>query len=352
VSYDGSPSVSVVDLSGSTPVKSDYPLPIAYESAYGATSASQWLVGNTHGVLVDGASTSTTPRYFGTGQVWSMAGSTNLVAIATANGAISYYSPSSTSTTPVGTISFSSSKIALSSDGTILAAMANANDYQYESDRTLKIFSLPSGNLIYSIPFQFQSGTNNPFLFDFSLSGSGTATGLITETLAPGTITRQVAPTLGGAVTWSDNRSSEGINLSPDGTLIAVATGSQGPTNIYNNGLLVNAVTGSPIGWIDNNQLLVNNYSYKNPSDLVKTYSSASIYSATGALSSSPTLPELLTFQPVNSSALYSPTLNTIFAVPSGNTLYTSSTPTSGQGAVVGSNVVFTSGSRIVVDTQ
>jgi hypothetical protein len=347
----GSPSASVVDLSGSTPVKNDYTVPIAYESAYAATSSSQWLVGNQHGVLID-ASTPATPRYFGTGQVWSMAGSTNLVAIATANGAISYYSPSSSSTTPVGTISFSSSKIALSSDGTILAAMANANDYQYESDRTLKIFSLPSGNLIYSIPFQLQSGTNNPFLFDFSLSGSGTATGLITETLTPATITRQVAPTLGGAVTWSDNGSSEGINLSPDGTHIAVATGNQGPTNIYNNGMLANAVTGFPIGWIDNSQLLVNNYSYKNPSDSAKTYSSASIFDATGTLTSTPTLPELLTIQPVNSSSLYSPGLNTIFALPSGNTLYSSSTPVTGPAALVGANVVFTSGTRIVIDTH
>jgi hypothetical protein len=349
----GSPSASVVDLSGSTPVKSDYTVPIAYESAYGATSASQWLVGNQHGVLVDGASTLTTPRYFGTGQVWSMAGSTNLVAIATANGAISYYSPSSTSTTPVGTINFSSSKIALSSDGTTLAAMANANDDQYEPDRTLKIFSLPSGNLIYSVPYQYQSGTNAPFLLDFSLSGSGTVTGLVTETLTTGTVIRQTAPTLGGAVTWSDNGSNEGINLSPDGTLVAVSNGpksNSSATNIFKNGLLVNAVNGFAIGWIDNDQLLVNNYQLVNHQSL--GYSNASIYSATGALTSTPTLPELLTIQPISSSSIYSPTLNTIFAMPSGNTLYSSTTPVTGPAAVVGANVVFTSGTRIVVDTH
>jgi hypothetical protein len=74
--------------------------------------------------------------------------------------------------------------------------------------------------------------------------------------------------------------------------------------------------------------------------------------SATGSPIATVPLPELLTFQPVNSSSLYTPALNTIFALPSGNTLYTSSTPASGQGAVVGSNVVFTSGARIVVDTR
>jgi hypothetical protein len=318
-------------------------------SAYAAISASQWIIGNQHGVVLDGASTSTTPRYFGMGQVWSMAGSSNLVAIAAANGTISYYSPSSTSTAPVGTINFPSSKIALSSDGTVLVAEANQNDYVYEPDRTLKVFSLPSGNLTYSIPAQY--GAGNFTIYDFSLSGSGTTTGLVTSSGS------QVGPTTGGAPVWSVNTQNDGINLSPDGTLIAVSTGystytkDATTTNIYTNGMLTTAVTGLAVGWIDNNQLLVNNYppGYKAPA----TYSNATIYSATGSpIAATVPLPELLTFQPVNSSAIYSPTLNTIFALPSGNTLYTSSTPANGQGAVVGSNVVFTSGSRIVVDTR
>jgi hypothetical protein len=293
------------------------------------------------------------------GQVWSMAGSSNLVAIATANGTISYYSPSSTSTTPVGTINFSSSKIALSSDGTVLVAEANQNDYAYETDRTLKVFSLPSGNLTYSVPFQF--GLGNLSLVDFSLSGSGTMTGLITETLnnfpTPSTYTSQVTPTTGGTPIWSVNTLADGINLSPDGTLIAVSTGystytkDSTTTNIYTNGMLTTAVKGYAAGWIDNNQLLVNNYppGYKAPA----AYSNATIYSPTGSpIVATVPLPELLTFQPVNSSSLYSPAFNTIFALPSGNKLYSSTTPSTGQGAVVGSNVVFTSGSRIVVDTR
>jgi hypothetical protein len=289
------------------------------------------------------------------GQVWSMAGSSNLVAFATANGTISYYSPSSTSTAPVGTISFSSSKIALSSDGTVLVAQANTNDYAYETDRTLKVFSLPSGNLTYSIPFQY--GLGNLSLVDFSLSGSGTMTGLVTETLnnfpTPSTYTSQVAPTTGGAAIWSVNSPTDQINLSPDGTLIAVSIGTKDnspTTNIYNNGMLVTAVNGFAIGWIDNTQLLVNNYVSVHAAP--GTYSNASIYSATGTLTSTPALPELLTIQPVNSSSLYSPALNTIFALPSGNILYSSTTPSTGQGAVVGSNVVFTSGTHIVVDTR
>jgi hypothetical protein len=360
----GTISASVIDLSGATPIKIDYSLPAA-ASIYAANSASQWIIGNGDGLVLDGASTTTTPRYFGMGRVWSMAGSSNLVAFATANGTISYYSPSSTSTTPVGTINFSSSKIALSSDGTILVAQANANGGYYLTDRTLKVFSLPSGNLTYSVPYQFVPGSQT--LFDFSLSASGTTIGLNTATVIanaqpnglPGYTNAiwQVLPTTGGAVTWSSANPYNGINLSPDGTLIAVSTGystytkDATTTNIYTNGMLTTAVTGLAVGWIDNNQLLVNNYppAYKAPAG----YSNATIYSAAGSpIATTVSLPELLTFQPVNSNAIYSPTLNTIFALPSGNTLYSSTTPSTGQGAVVGSNVVFTSGSRIVVDTR
>jgi hypothetical protein len=362
---DGTPAASIIDLSGASPVKTDYPLPVASETAYAATSSSQWIIGNKYGVVLDGASASTTPRYFGMGRVWSMAGSTSLVAFATANGTISYYSPSSTSITPIGTINFSSSKIALSSDGTVLVAQANTNDGPSETDRTLKVFSLPSGNLTYSIPYQYAPG--NQTLLDFSLSGSGTMTGLVTATVNTPSIpntplpltnyTRQVVPTTGGATVWSDlpPNSNNGINLSPDGTLIAVSVGTKTDnptTNIYINGMLTTASTGYAVGWIDNNQLLINNYPPL-PDGGPGTYSNASIISATGSiLSATVSLPELLTFQPVNSSSLYSPALNTIFALPSGNTLYTSSTPVTGPAAVVGSNVVFTSGTRIVVDTR
>jgi hypothetical protein len=342
---------SVIDLSGATPVRTDFalPSPVISISAYAATTASQWIVGNINGVVLDGASVSSTPRYFGTGQAWSMAGSVNLVAVATANGSISYYSPSSSPASLVGTINFPSTKIALSSDGSVLAAMANANPLgQYSYDRTLKIFSLPSGNLTSSFA---STVLVPPYLSDFSLSGSGTVVGQVLNSMSG--VTRQAVPATGGAPIWSDSGLSYPVNLSPDGTLIAVSNGSRlsgAATNIYKNGLLTTAVNGNAIGWIDNNQLLVNNYGPVHPNP--NMYLSASIYDASGSLSSSPTLPELLSIQPVNSSSIYSPTLNTIFALPSGNILYNSGTPATGPAVVAGSYVVFASGSRIVVDTH
>jgi hypothetical protein len=353
----GGPSDSVVDLSGATPITLQYTLPPHANppSVYAAVSASQWVGGNTYGVVLDGASSSTTPRYFNTGAVLSMAGSANLVAIATANSNISYYSPSATATSPVGTINFSSSKIALSADGTVLVAMANPNVYYSYQPGPINFYSLPSGNLTRSDEAFYGLPT-----FDFSLSASGTVFGTVWENALHSSLayfTRSVG-SIGGspAYTWQDNPpdQNDGINLSPDGTLIAVSSGPKtntSTTNIYKNGVLATAVNGFPIGWIDNNQLLVNNYGQQ-VSISTYAYTGASIYSATGSLVSTPTLPELLTIQPVDSTSIYSPTRNTIFSLPSGNVLYQSGTPVTGPAAVAGPSVVFTSGTRIVVDTH
>lgn len=80
-------------MPGSNPVKADYTLPIAYGSAYAAATASQWVVGNRHGVVLYGASLSGTPRYLGLGEAWSIAGGTGRVAIATATGLSSIWTP-------------------------------------------------------------------------------------------------------------------------------------------------------------------------------------------------------------------------------------------------------------------
>lgn len=353
----GAPSASVIDLSGGTPTKTDYSLPVAYDQAYAATSTSQWIVGNWHGVVLDGTSVSTTPRFFGTGAALSIAGGTNYAAVATAIGKIYYYLLSSNSTTPAGVISFSSSKLEMSTDDTVLVAQANTEDSQYETDRTLNVYSLPSGSLTYSIPYQFSVGT--PDLFDFSLSGSGTVLGQILGTqsvLTSGwTYTRQVSPTTAsGTIIWSDSPpdTNDAINLSPDGTLIAVSSGPAIPsstTNIYKNGLLVNTVSGFAVGWIDDNQLLVNNYVIRYPYSSV--FSNCSIYDATGALQAGCSLPELFQIQPVSSSSLFSPSLNQILSVPAGTPLFTSTLPLGGAAAVAGSNVVYVSGNRVVVES-
>jgi len=341
----GTSAIGVIDLSGSSLSEVDYALPIAYTSAYAATSSSQWLVGNVHGVVLDGASIANTPRYFGMGAAWGIAGGGARAAVATATGTIVYLDPSGT--TPEGSIRFSSSKLELSSDGTVLAAAANTNDSQYEADRTLKVFSLPTATQINSWPYAFQSQT--PFLFDFSLSGSGALLGQVLESENTGlSFTRQVTATTGGPTIWSDSLSSDPIRISPDGTLIAVSNGLLSGTNIYRNGMLATAVPGWAVGWIDDGRLLVNNYA---AGPVFAVFSGCTIYDPTGIKLATPALPELQELQAVTSDSVYSARKNAIFSLTTGASTWTSADPSVGVGAVSGSFVVFESGSRVLAES-
>jgi len=339
----GTSAIGVIDLSGSSLSEVDYALPIAYTSAYAATSSSQWLVGNVHGVVLDGASIANTPRYFGMGAAWSIAGGVARAAVATATGTIVYLDPSGT--TAEGSISFSSSKLEFSSDGTVLAAAANTNDSQYEVDRTLKVFSLPGATQINSWPYTFQYQT--PFLFDFSLSGSGALLGQVLESESGLSFTRQVTATTGGPTIWSDSLSSDPIRISPDGTLIAVSSGLFSGTNIYRNGILTTAVPGWAVGWIDDDRLLVNNYA----AGSAPVFSGCTIYDPTGIKLAAPALPELQEFQAVTSDWVYSARENAIFSLTTGASTWTSADPSVGVGAVSGSFVVFESGSRVLAES-
>jgi hypothetical protein len=350
--------VSVIDLSGSNPSETDYTVPIASLTTFAASSSSQWIVGNEHGALLDGASLSSTPRYFGQGAAWSIAGSSSSVAISTANGIISVFD--SYQSTLEETINFSSGKLALSSDGTVLGASANANDAGAEPDRTLNFYSLPSGNVISSFPYNYNV---SPTLYDFTLATSGSTIGQVTGTLQTingWTLLRQVTPISGGTVIWSDTLSmadyiSEPILLSPDGTLVAVynvAGSYSSATSIFKNGTLVTVVLGAAVGWIDNNRILVNQYVLAGSgANQGSVYGGCTIYSSAGVQLATPSLPELMSIQTVNSDNVYDPSYNAIFSLTTGQPFWTASFPRSGVGAVSGAYVVYESGHSVVVES-
>jgi hypothetical protein len=145
ISLAGPGQVSVVDLSGATPVISNYNIPIADLDDYAVVTPTKWVAGNEWGALFDGASLSATPRFLGYGMAWSIAGSSDEAAVGTAIGQILVFEPGQSKQQP--TIYFSSSSIGLSSDGTALAVLANTNDAQYETDRTLNVYALPSARV-------------------------------------------------------------------------------------------------------------------------------------------------------------------------------------------------------------
>ena len=317
--------LSVIDLSGASPSRADFSLPsIADLSAFAANSSSEWVAGNEHGVLLDGASLSTSLRYFGYGEVNSIVAASSEAIVSTAVGKILRYDVSIPR--QVGSTGFFAGKLALSSDGSVLAAAAANSDAQYVPGRTLNIYSLPSMNAINSFPYTFNnSGT--PFLADFSLSGSGGTLGQVLLSL-PGSggdfYTREVTGISGSPTVWTDSGNSTPIELSPDGTLIAVgnllppSAGSNLATNIFKNGSLVAAVSGFGEGWIDNGRLLVANYEQNGKEPTI--FAGSTIYDATGATLASipPTLPPISNPLFPTSDSVYDANTNAIYSLTTG----------------------------------
>jgi len=341
----GTGLTSVIDLSGSSPARTDHALPTHYGSAYAAVSSSQWVEGNRHGVLVDGASLGGTPRYFGLGTAWSIAGGDQRVAVATASGKVLFFDAATEA--QQGSIDFSSSRLGLSADGTVLAAAADEQDAQYSTDWSIKLYSLPAATQTRNWSYTYGS---YPLPFDLSLSSSGTVIGQVLGTFngSTWTYTRQANATATGALLWSDSISGQfqPIRLSTDGSLIAVSSSkdSQAGTNVYLNGSLSTAVSGWAAGWLAGNRLLVNNYTVSQGNT---TFKNCVVYSSTGTPLGTPPLPELSSIQAVGSDDVYDQVRNSIYSATSGAVLWSTSSPALGVGAVAGPRVVFASGAQV-----
>lgn len=368
----GAPQLTIVNLSGASPTQQTYALPTPFVSttAYAAVSASDWYLGSGSGVILDGTTVATTPKYLTYGQAYSVAAGGGLSAIATASGQIVVVNEQTA--VLEATIPFLSNNVQMSTDGTVLAASGLTNYTQYEPDESLNVYSLPSGSLINSWMYTYGTGTQ---LLAYTLAPTGTLIGQVTSpTVGSSTQNRQVTADTGGAVLWSDthNLPFEGgtvpsVQFSPDGTLIAASTGDPDAinsaqeadiaTNIYQNYALTEAVSGWAVGWITNTELLTNTYEYSPQDSPFGLYTGATIYSPSGTVVAKPPLPELRSLVPVNSSGteIYSPTRDSIYAIPSGSlifgsgSLYTQSQFSGGTpGAFSPPDIVFAWGSLVV----
>ncbi len=327
--------LTIVDLSGPILSSAEYIVPHAYLQTYAAGPGASWLVGNRYGVVLDGASLAGTPKYFGYGQAWSIAGSSERVVVATASGKILSFDARTKALE--STISFSSSHVELSSDGTVLAAAENSNDAQYLPDRSIEIYSMPGALPTYTWTYSF------PQFGHLSLSASG----LVLEHEG------EVSSPTGGPVVWTRPPKNPApddvlqIRLSPSGSLIAFSNGPLDPTaatQVFRNGVLSTAMPGSPVEWLTETRVLVN--TYINTKVGVR-YDACFIYDDLGNKMSSPALPELRRVQSLGADSLYSPDKNSIFSVTTGAATWTTSTPSRSVGAVAGPFVVFASGAVV-----
>ena len=119
-------------------------------------------------------------------------------------------------------------------------------------------------------------------------------------------------------------------------------------TNIYSNGTLVTAVPGWVVGGLDDSHILANSYTL-NDETLTLTYSGSTIYNSSGTKIAALSLPELQSLQIVSADSVYDPGSNAIYSTTTGIAAWISASPSTGVGAVAGSNVVFASGSQVVV---
>jgi hypothetical protein len=353
----GQPEVTILDLSGSTPARTDANIaPLAKSTAFAAVPGSGWVVGNNWGALLDGASLSSVPRFFGYGKATDIAAGANTAAVATASGKILVFDLSTDKET--GTIDFLASKLQMSSDGTVLAAAPLDEWSQYLPDRTINLYALPSLQVTDSIPYTYNtSGT--PFLTDFSLSRSGMVLGQALWTETTDTTTLQFSDVPSNQALWSENWvKNRPIVLSPDGTLLAdwttwYADGSA-VTNIYKNGRLLTAVPAAGVGWIDNDHLLASTYTWDASTRTVQ-FSGSTIYSSSGSVISTlpaTALPSFLNAPPQfpTSNTVYDTLSNTVYSLMDGSVLWKG--PPSERGAVASaSRIVFQNGANLTVSS-
>jgi hypothetical protein len=348
--FAASAQVSVIDLSGATPVRVDQPTPVARGTAYAATSVTQWLIGNQYGVIFDGASAVANPRYLDYGAAWSIAGSGTRFAISTASGRVLHFDAGTK--TLEGTIQDFSDRVLLSADGTVLAALGDLQGRGgVPSDLKTKVYSLPGGGVISTWP----SNGTDPTPAHISLSASGAVLGQIFGAAA------QTNPVTGGPATWTNSGGPQcaALRLSPDGTHIACA-GADGPpdfyqpasasnsTAVYNIGVAgaVN-LSGVAAGWLDDGHLLLNNFKAAGAGPL-GMFTGGTIYGPTGTLLGISPLPYLQDFQSLTPDTLYSSKLNSILSATTGGVTWMSGVSSRGIGAVAGANVVFASGAQVL----
>jgi Putative Ig domain len=341
--------VTVVDLAGATPSSQTVTAPINELTAYAAASSAAWIVGNVGGVIYDGASTPSQPRYLDYGQVTSITGSTSRIAIATASGRILYYSAATNALE--GTINTPASTVQLSTDGSVLAAATAGHwldpDFYYLGADVIDVYALPAGTLTASYSSQPYGTSAGPSFASMTLSGSGAVLGEQFVGSATAPCFAQTVAISNGATLWCGTGGAT-LVLSSDGTGVAEVT-APNSSNVYVNATLTTAVPGNVAGWLTPTTMLVNDSTY-DANNMLYDFTGTVIYNTSGTVVQSTPLPNTGTVQPLSSTSVYSGYINAIYSVnsttatwASGSQLYVNSAYyyVTSPGAVAGSEVVF-----------
>jgi hypothetical protein len=356
---NGGTSLHILDLSGAKITETTIGFPLEGAGGFSADFAGNWSVssGGSGSLIYDGATAMgpSGPQPMNCGQVTSIAGAaTGTVAISVEAGQVLYIDVQASPRALVGSLGFSAQKVALSNDGSLLAA----------EGATLRVFDIPGGTTRDIFPTAFA----------FSLSAGGTTLGESTERLDAvsrnSVFTRRLADVATGATYLTDafatsigfaGEALPTIALSPDGTLAAICDFAAEPptasatTNIFSGGRIVGTAQGYPVGWLDNERLVVNTYTDVDSGPVnPPRYAGSSICNTEGAVVAAAPFPELGAFSLVGAGGaqIYDPLTNTIYNVSDGSVVWTSSDSPQGIGDVAGSFVVMLSSHQVLVESQ
>jgi hypothetical protein len=275
-------ALTIIDLSGATPLEMSFTLPVASPSAFAAIGPSRFVLGTRQGVIVEG-SMSAAPRYFGYGAVTNLVGGAARAVFTTASGSTFSFNTTSNAFEPTLDLA-ADVQLALSVNGGVLAGLDGSGN--------VDIYSMPAGPLIHNFP----ASSNGAGPASISLSPPGTMLGEMFNNDTDATI-----PVVGGTATVYANAGAA-LLFSPDGALAAVSNSGWPPgygsdyvgppptTRIYQNGTLLTTVPGWASQWLSNSSFLVANYTCctGGPGGGAAVFTGYQAYTATGAAESTP----------------------------------------------------------------
>ncbi|HVZ73571.1 MAG TPA: hypothetical protein VHJ20_14430 [Polyangia bacterium] len=371
VASDPTAPMTLLDLSGDT-IK-EIATHVMTPNVFAADATGHWSAGDYTGV-VTGGGTAATPlaaRALDCGAVGTMAGAdSGRVAISTAVGQILTIDLPSNRALHAA-FARAGGTMQMSADGTILATFAG---------QTLSLLDLQHQTLVDAWTYPPSTdGTpgSSPQLVGYSLARSGTRLGRLTSTSMgtrnTGTLTfqRLVTDLLGGATSYSDaystpftlqNNAPAPIALSPSGQLVAVSDASRQPdsamaltaqTKIFDGMTALGTIDGYPIGWLDEEHLLVWHFERDTPTG-PNVYGGTVVCDKQGHVVTTLPLSSSARTGSLTPSRLYDPTMNQIVSTTTGQVVWTGPTRTlsfpSPVGAMAGSSVVYTLGHEVRVE--
>jgi hypothetical protein len=364
--HDAAQDVSIIDLSGAIPSRTDHSTIQRSVSAIALNSDSDWIVGQ--GSILAGDATGPAIQIYSYGLVRSIAADASHIAVATSAERLLVFD--ATTRALVREFPFPAEKIQLADSGNQLVALnvripASCCGGYAGNTLWVRSYSLTTGNILQQWQYTPGSGVTP---MDFSVARASTTIG---QSLYEGAAAfgdpqpyERMVTTLANGPLWSaEIQGGFKIFLSPDGGTTAIPVeptssspfpGSSPTTNLYANGVLSGALPGRFAGWLDDSRAVINRMK-GGLSFGIYVLDRVDVVSTTGnVLATLPVAEEVGAIEPVTANSFYAASLNQILDATTGAVLFNSSAPrrSPGVGAVAGPNVVFTSGTTVRIEPR